>query len=241
MLSSDLERDQLAAERLRVGVGVATPIASRASASLTGGGGAGGRARRPAPPGPGGKRSAISCWPCTDSGGSRYCSVSVEVAAAAEVAERAGVRIGDREPDQQPRDGGARARRSALHPRALPGGRSGSTRGIAGQNARRPSTAEHRGQQRQPGGHHHDDAEREDRTHLARRVEVGEPEHEHRRDHDPAGGEDRRRRPLASRARSPSSTSPVRAARRGSATRSAARSPCRRRTSARSGSPSTGR
>ena len=57
-----------------------------------------------------------------------------------------------------------------------------------------PEGDQQRRHQRQPDGHHHDDAEREDRPHLAGRVEVREAEHEHRRDHDPAGREDRRRR-----------------------------------------------
>ena len=164
----------------------------------------------------------------------------VQRLAPAERAERAG------EQDQR------HARRRRLRMRRRPGGRraprarppaagSTSTCGTAGQNDAAAERAEDRRQQRQPRGDHHRDAEREDRAHLARGVEVGQREHEHRHDHDRAGAEDRRAGALGGGRHRRADVLRARAARRGSARRSAGSSRCPRRTSARSGSRSTGR
>ena len=141
---------------------------------------------------PGGsKRSRISSWPWH---GLRRVAVllgEVEIAAPVEVAERAERRA----PRAQTATSSTGRRRTSVadpRPARARPRRLGSSRGIAGQNARRPNAASSAGSSVSAAGHHHDDPEREQRAHLARRVEVGEAEHEHRRDHDPAGGEDRR-------------------------------------------------
>ena len=72
------------------------------------------------------------------------------------------------------------------------GGSESCARGTAGQNAAPPERGQQRRQQRQAGDDHDRDPEREDRAHLARGVEIGQRQHEHRDDHDPAGRQDRR-------------------------------------------------
>ena len=157
---------------------------------------------------PGMKRSVITCSPSTDCGGVRNASekssgsrpptapsapatrISVTVAAVA-----AGARDQARRPCAT---AGSPARRSTLDLRHGRPERAAAER------------AEDRGQQRQAGGDHHGDAEREDRAHLPRGVEVGQREHEHRDDHDRSGATGSPARCARSRAAIASPTSAVR-------------------------------
>ena len=109
-----------------------------------------------------------------------------------------------------PADGGERARGEQRADRAGGDRRAGAdeARGTSpereargtlgpGPGDRRPEGApaqrrEHGRQEREARGDHDPDAEGEDRAHLARGVEVGEPEHQHRPGDDRPGGQDRR-------------------------------------------------
>ena len=117
----------------------------------------------------------------------------VERAAVVEVAERAG--------DQHREHGGGSARAGSGAPRRTSAPIRGHERALAaGGRAQADSDREQRGQQRDPGQHGDRGADREHRAHPARRVVVGDAEHEHHHDDDPARGDDRRPGPRSATA-----------------------------------------
>ena len=107
----------------------------------------------------------------------------VERAAVGQVAERAGDQHGEHGDGQRRRAGAltnaADARPQRRRLALLRGG---------------PERGEHRGQQRHAREHGDGHADRQHRAHPAGRVVVGDRQHEHHRDHDPARRDDRGRR-----------------------------------------------
>ena len=179
-------------------------------------------------PSPGGKCSFEHFGAAAGVGRPGLALAEADRAVVDEVAERRGrgARRGRRR--RSAASAAARPARDAVPAAATP--RAGAAGLRRGQNARSPSTASRAGSRVKRGEQHHRDADRQDRAEPVGRLEVGDEQHQHRRDH---GRPPRRRSPARSRRSACGSAASRRvagaAAPRGSGGRAAASSRCRRR------------